>query len=292
MDTRGSYTAHRIFICALFILGQVVILLPKSISLTDILIASAVGLILALAFNLILRKVHFRKHKKITAIIVLPFLVYFFLTCCRDYVVFTDSTKMPNTSAAIIAVFFAVLSIFGGKLHRESLLRLSIVVFIISILILFLLVLFSLPLIKSYRLQFSVNPENILNLLISTFLPSLAAVFFIKGAHKPHSTLLLGMLLGIVILLLLATLCSLVLGEATNLVSYPLATVGGNISIGKGFLRFEGFVYLLIMLTSFIKSAVLVFLIKKAGLILNRKFYKTMLFILPILSAVISVASV
>lgn len=292
MDTRGSYTAHRIFICALFILGQVIILLPKNISLADVLIASAIGVLLALAFNFILRKVHFKKHKKITAIIVLPFLIFFFLTCCRDYVVFTDSTKMPNTSAAIIAVFFTVLSIFGGKLHRESLLRLSIVVFIVSILILFLLGLFSLPLIKSYHLPFSVNPESILSLSVSTFLPSLAAVFFIKGAHKPHSALLSGMLLGIVILLLLATLCSLVLGEATDLVSYPLATVGGNISIGKDFLRFEGFVYLLTMLSSFIKSSVLVFLIKKASLILNRKFYKAMLFILPILAAIISVASV
>lgn len=292
MDTRGSYTIHRIFICALFILGQAVIFLPKGISLADLLISCVIGLLLAMVFNFILTKFHFKKQQKVAAIIVLPFLIFFFLTCCRDYVVFTDSTKMPNTSAAVIAVFFAVLSILGGRLHRESLLRLSIVIFIVAILILFLLVLFSLPLIKQYNLHFGVNYKSILSLLISTFLPSLAVVSFIKGKHNPHSTVFFGMLSGIGLLLLCAFLCSLVLGSVTSLVSYPLATVGGNISIGKGFLRFEGFVYILTMLTSFIKSAVLVFLIKKASLILSRKFYKAMLFILPILAAIISAFAV
>ena len=289
MDTRGGYTVHRVFTCALFILGNTVIFLPKSMGILDLIIAFIIGFFLALAFNLILKKLDLKKCSKALSVLVLPFLLFFFLNCCRDYVIFTDSTKMPNTSAAIIAVFFTVLSIYGGICHREALLRLSIIIFIASAFILTLLILFSVPLIKPSPLDLTVNYKSIISLLISAFIPSLAVTYFIKGEHKRHSALLSGVILGSLLLVFIFLLCRFVLGGVTDVIGFPLATVGGTVSIGKGFLRFEGFVYLFTMLTSFIKAAVIFFLIKKASLNIHKNFYKAMLFILPLLAAFVSI---
>lgn len=292
MDTRGGYAIHRIFICALFLLGNVIIFIPKNISFGDLLVAFLVGFFLAFLFNFIFKKAPLKKYPKLAAVISLPFLSYFFLATCRDYVVFTDSTKMPNTSAAIIAVLFAVLSILGGICKKESLFRLSIVLFIVSVIILLFLTLFSLPMIKITGLDLNLNKDGILDLLIGLVLPAISVVYFIKSGYKRNSTLFFGFVLGGVILVVCFLLCAFTLGSAISQIRYPLATVGGVISMGKGYLRFEGFIYLLTMLTCFIKSSVIFFLIKKASLILNRRFYKIMLAVLPFFAALISVANI
>lgn len=292
MDTRGGFTLHRTFILTLFILGNTIITFGMGTGVSELLVATVFSLVLGLLFNLVLKKITPSKLWRIVAIVLLPLLIYFFLDCCRDYVIFTDTTKMPNTSAAIIAVLFTVLSIYCGSKKREDILRLSIIIFIVIAIILLLLILFSLPLIKTTNIDWTINTNDIFNLFIKAFLPSLVAVYFIKSGQKSRSVIFFGLSVGAFFLLICLLLSHLVLANAQSIVRYSLATVGGTISIGKGFFRFEGFVYLFTMLTCFIKSSVIFYVIKKITLSLGKKFYIALLLILPILAALFSISRI
>ncbi len=295
MESKGGYFWHRTFICALFIAGNALITLPSkdgiNASFLDWFCATVVGITLAVLFSLVIKKAKDNKSLQLLSLVFLPFLFYCFLDCCRDYVIFTDSTKMPNTSAAIIAVIFTVLSIYCGTKKRDTLLRLSVILFLVAALILLFLTLLSLPLVTYKEVRYDLSFDGIYKLLLKAFIPNLAVVYFINYCNRDTFATSLGTTLGAVVLLLILTLNTFVLGNVTNIIKYPLASLGGTISIGKGFSRYEGFIYLLIMITCFIKSSVSVFLIKKLSKNLHQNFYKIVLFLLPVLAVFFSLMS-
>lgn len=269
MQAKDGFFWHRIFICALFIMGNAIITVPLTqngvFGIIGFIVSSSIGLILALATSLIANKLRGKKIntliKKIMCGFWLVFLSSMLYDCCRDYVIFTDTTKMPNSSAIVIAVAFLALSIYCGYGRRSVLLRAAVICFLLCCLVLLALVLFSMPRINIENLNINYTQNGIKDLLFKAFLPSVAVYYFASEQTNGVCTTLLGTLIGIALLVITALLCVAVLGNTINLISYPLATVGGIISIGKGFMRFEGFVYLLIILTSFIKASVLSHLI-------------------------------
>lgn len=269
MQAKDGFFWHRIFICALFIMGNAIITVPLTqngvFGIIGFIISSSIGLMLALATSLIANKLRGKKINNLIKKIICGFWLVFLLSmlydCCRDYVVFTDTTKMPNSSSIVIAFAFLALSIYCGYGRRSVLLRAAVICFLLCCLVLVALVLFSLPRINIENLNINYTQNGIKDLLFKAFLPSIAVYYFASEQTNGICTTLFGTLIGIALLVIPALLCVAVLGNTINLISYPLATVGGIISIGKGFMRFEGFIYLLVILTSFIKASVLSHLI-------------------------------
>ena len=273
MDIKTEdYFPHRVFLCALFLVGNAVIYFPKTADgvcgIYGFLIASALGIVFAGAISFILKKAETlikgeSIKKTVSVMLVLIFLMLFSVTSA-EYVVFTDSTKMPNTSTALIAEVFAVLSIYCGYCSKSTLFRLSVICFLICAFIILMLLLLLLPQSQPVRLLNRLNFKGILSLMLSAFLPTFAAYFFIES-EKGCGAAITGTALGSFILFICYFICTAVLGVAVSEVPYPLAAVSGITSFGGGFSRYEGFIYLMLLLTCFIKCSVLANLIGYLG---------------------------
>ncbi len=270
MQAKDGFFWHRIFLCALFILGNAIITIPLTnengvLGVIDFSVAGIIGFILAATISLIAKKLKNKSTNSILKWVLLGIWLIFLLSilfdCCRDYVIFTDTTKMPNSSAIVIAVAFLALSFYCGYQRRSVLFRASVICFLLCCLILAVLVILSLPRISVSNIYINYTQNGLTQILLKAFLPSIAAYYFVNIDAKGMCASLLGTLFGSIILLICGVLCIMVLGKTLNLIDYPLAMVGGIVSIGKGFMRFEGFVYLIIMLTSFIKASVIIHLI-------------------------------
>lgn len=298
--TGATYRIHSICLITLFVLGNTLLTFPSGEDAASGIYALAFSVITALPFFTIFGKIKLEEPRTLLdgrwgkAIAVPLLAVAFFgtLTCSRDYSLFIDTMRLPNTSLLVITGVFVALSFLLGLGSDKVLYLFSLVGFILVALVLFFIFLFSIPNMKWDYLGFTSTSDvsaifrQGAGIFIHSFGQVLLLVFFLKGAKGGIFRQYIGLavsalLLGITFLNVLG-----VLGLAVTEISYPYITVGEMVSLGVRYSRMEGFTYLVYFICALIKSSLLINVSFKIGSAFGGRFKKALYFVLPAVSLV------
>lgn len=260
-----KYSPHIFSLCALFVLGNAVISMPVSSGVGWFLIFS-ITLSLVLMFfikMLIILSAQSKIIFYITAIVVGVAAIYGATTAFWDYIKFLKAVQMPQASitllsAVLLGVVIAFLSSRITAVYKYSLFVAIIGAVVIVICFLGAIKSFDFSLLKTIfkRPDFEVKD------FLRWFSSVVVLLFLANSQERSVKPIFCGVALGFTALLLCLSQATLTLGNATD-VTYPYLKAVGVISSGSLFTRLDGLVYFLFFVTSLIKMAICIKVIKK-----------------------------
>lgn len=293
-----TFKKHSVCLIAIFILGNTLLTFPSGKDALSGIYALGVAVLLSLPFFGIYGKLAIGKSQEFLsgrfgkALAIPLLLIAFFgtLTCSRDYALFIDTMRLPNTSLIVITGVFVALSFLLGLGTDKVLYLFSLVGLILVAFVLAMIFMLSIPNIKWEYLGYALKPDfpaafrQGVGIFIHSFGQSLLLIFFLKGnrgrtSHQYSGLGLGALLLGITFFNVLG-----VVGNTVTQITYPYITVGEMVSVGVGYSRMEGFTYLVYFLCALIKNSLLVSVSLKIGSAFGGRFKKGLYFILPLVA--------
>ncbi len=260
-----QYSPHIFSLCALFVLGNAVISMPVSSSVGWFLIFS-IALSFVLMFfikMLIILSAQSKIIFYITAIVVGISAIYGATTAFLDYIKFLKAVQMPQASmvllsAVLLGVVIAFLSSRITAVYKYSLFVAVIGAVVIAICFLGAIKSFDFSLLKTIFKK----PDFAVKDFLRWFSPVVVLPFLTKCQGRSVKPIFSGVMLGFTALLLCLSQATLTLGNVAD-VAYPYLKAVGVISSGSLFTRLDGLVYFLFFVTSLIKMAICIKVVKK-----------------------------
>lgn len=293
-----TFKTHSICLIAIFILGNTLLTFPSGRDALSGIYALGVAVLLSLPFFGVYGKLMVSKSQellsgrfwKALAIPLLTIASFGTLTCSRDYALFIDTMRLPNTSLIVITGVFVALSFLLGLGSDKVMYLFSLVGLILVAFVLAAIFILSIPNIKWEYLGYALKPDfpaairQGVGIFIHSFGQSLLLVFFLKGnkgaiSHQYSGLGLGALLLGVTFLNVLG-----VVGRTVTQITYPYITVGEMVSVGVGYSRMEGFTYLVYFLCALIKNSLLINVSIKIGSAFGGRIKKGLYFILPLVA--------
>ena len=307
MLKKQSYFVHSAFLIAIFIVGNTLIYFPmhndiKS-SILGVLIASAVSLLVYIAFAFLTKKIKSVENFKwarpivVISIIITAFLVS--LISAGDYISYVIEFRMDKTPKIIIAVLFLALCFYLANQSSRVILKLALITFIyvfLSITIWFLLSFSQLDFKSALPLEFKLFDvaKSFLTVISQSFLSVVVLIIFLN-ANKTKTSIkmwLIGLMLGMFILMVCMLNILFVFGpDLSNRLDLPYASAMSVINMGKTFSRLEGFSYLNYFACSLIKASSALWVIKKVFNEYFKKHGTTFIFILSLILVLLSLVN-
>ena len=294
----ATFKIHSVCLIAIFILGNTLLTFPSGGDAFSGIYALGVAVLLSLPFFGIYGKLMVGKSQeflsgrfgKALAIPLLTIAFFGTLTCSRDYALFIDTMRLPNTSLIVITGVFVALSFLLGLGADKVMYLFSLVGLIVVAFVLAVIFMLSIPNIKWEYLGYALKPDfpaafrQGVGIFIHSFGQSILLVFFLKGnkgaiSHQFSGLCLGALLLGVTFLNVLG-----VVGRTVAQITYPYITVGEMVKVGVGYSRMEGFTYLVYFLCALIKNSLLVSVSLKIGSAFGGRFKKGLYFILPLVA--------
>lgn len=297
-SSKTTYRKHGIFLIAVFILGNTLLTFPSGTDAKSGIYALGLGLIPAFLFFGIYAKLIEGKPLSLLegkggyaiAIPLLLIALFGIVMCCRDYALFIDTMRLPNTSLYVITGIFVALGFLLGLAQKKVIYLFSLLSLVIVSVVLLIMLLFSIPNMKGEYLGYVLKPDipAIFRQSAGIFIHSLGQcvllIFFLEGGKKSVSQQYLGLGLGTALLGISFFNVLAVLGNITTRLSYPYITVAEMVAFGRGYSRMEGLSYGVYFLCALIKTSVLIKVSVKIAGSIHPKFKNAMYFLLPLVA--------
>ncbi len=300
MSTKNSvtYWHHSVALIAIFILGNTLMKFPSGSDAHSGIYA----LLLILAPSLVVYCLYSKltatgtknlldnKCAKWLAIPIIILSAFSLSICSRDYTLFIDTMRLPNTSMYVIVALLLALGFLLGLKDKKVIYLFSLVGIVFVAVILLLMFIFSIPNMNFEYLSVLLKPDvpaafrQGAGIFINSLGQGIILVFFIDKAKKPLKQQYSGLFIGAVFLLLSFFCVLSVLGALASRVDYPYIAVTEMISFGRGFTRMEGFSYGVYFICVLIKVAVLINVSITAAQALGPRVKKSMYILLPLVS--------
>lgn len=298
---KTTYRWHGICLIALFILGNTLLTFPSGADAQSGIYALGFGLIPSLLFYGIYGKLLGGKGAsellggrfgKAVAPLLLLISGFGLAMCCRDYSLFIDTMRMPNTSLYVITGMFVGLGFLLGLAKKKVLYLFSLLGLLFTVAVLVIILLFSIPNMEGEYLGYMLKPDlpAIFRQGAGVFIHSLGQgillVFFLEGGKKTVSQQYSGLILGALLLGICFFNVLAVLGGLCRELGYPYITVSETVALGTGYSRMEGLSYGVYFICALIKSSLLIRVSLRLASVLSRGFKKAMYVLLPAVSLI------
>lgn len=259
----SHYTSHIFSLCALFVLGNAIILMPfyESGSFLSVLICAALSLLLILLINLLIK--WGEKNKSVlyvVATVISIAAIYGAATTFFDYLKFLKSIQMPQTSGILLSSALLGLIMFFTLNSTSAIFKYSLLVAIIGVIMIAICFIvgirnFEFVGFKTNLLKFNFSIGVFLRLFSAlAVVPLLVWLKFKNTSAKP---LFLGTAAGFFVLCLCIVQSVFTLRVAND-ISYPYLKAVGVISSSSLFTRLDGLVYFVFFVTAVVKITVCV----------------------------------
>lgn len=296
MKNKTLFFTHLVSVCALFILGNAVIILPqKNADEYTFLVYMAVAVISAVLcigvlplVNLVFSQDEINSFSKKLLLAILYIAVAVFALFCAgdtfyDFGKFAGEVLLPDTSRFIIfSVFLLAIAFFCSRRQEDSLkFFLLCFIFCLALIIFFFfatahnysprnIFIFRLPSLKTF---ISGAKPYLSELLFPSLLLPVYQVLVFKKSRK--TALFCGATSGFIILGLCILSSLLLFGaDFAGRLDYPYAAAVSTITVGRLFTRMDGFSYFIYFSASLCKITVCVFIIKSCLKRLDRLLKK------------------
>lgn len=293
-----TYRKHGICLIAVFILGNTLLTFPSGSDAKSGIYALILALIPSLLFFGIYAKLSEGNSSsliegKAGSVVAIPLLLialFGIVMCCRDYTLFIDTMRLPNTSLYVITGIFVALGFLLGLAPKKVLYLFSLLSLIVSSAVLLIMLIFSVPNIKGEYLGYVLKPDipAIFRQGAGIFIHSLGQcvllIFLLDGGKKSVSQQYLGLGFGTALLGLSFFNVLTVLGSITTRLSYPYISVAEMVTFGRGYSRMEGLSYAVYFLCALIKTSVLIKVSVKIAGSIHPRFKRAMYFLLPLVA--------
>ncbi len=297
-ENKITYLKHGICLIAVFILGNTLLIFPSGADAKSGIYALVLALIPSFLFFGIYAKLSEGKagellESKAGRVAVIPLLLLSFfgiVMCCRDYTLFIDTMRLPNTSLYVITGIFVALGFLLGLAPKKVLYLFSLLSLVIVTAVLVIMLIFSIPNMKGEYLGYALKPDipAIFRQGAGVFIHSLGQcvllVFFLDGGKKTVSQQYVGLGVGAALLGLSFFNVLSVLGNITSRLSYPYITVAEMVTFGRGYSRMEGLSYGVYFLCALIKTSLLINVSVKLAGSIHPRFKRVMYFLLPLVA--------
>lgn len=262
---------HKIFLTAVFILGNTVIVFPKGEGCEFALYGLIPALFLTLIMCSIYLKANFRldnyagfANKILTCFFIIFCIVSMGITL-RDYVNFVDNIRLPITSRFIISVVFILITLILGSAKRKVIYLISFYSFIMIAFIFIIMLFLSFNNMNFSNLNLSnFKLSGILNQSLTFYIHSFGQLIIIlmffnnSKANETKKILFGGAIIGyLLILICILNIFSVLGANLVNRIDYSYATVTGMVSFGRNFSRMDGLTYYIYFFASLIKSSII-----------------------------------
>ncbi len=264
--SKELYLKHKIFLIAVFLLGNTVIVFPKGIGVETAIYSLAFSVIPTIILMAVFYKISKFEFLPNTVLKVMIFLlcIIVFIISANDYITFVDAVRLPKTPRFIISTLFVLLSFLLGLMKRRVLYLFSLYAFFIVLGILVLVFVASFNKLTFTDLTIKdFNFKDIVRQSLTFFIHSFGELtipflLLLKLKNKENNRILnLGVLFGFLIILTYVLNIMLVLGSATaKVVEYPYSTLTSLVSFGRNFSRLDGFTYYVYFFSTLIKCAI------------------------------------
>ncbi len=285
----SAYLKHKIFLTAVFLLGNTVIVFPKGAASQFSFYGCLLALLFNIAFCFIIANI---KNMPNIFVLKILFAVFCFIILgitLRDYVNFVDTARLPQTPRFLISVIYIFISVYLGVNHKKAIYLFSFFSFFIIFAVFIIMLILSVNKISLSNLNLkNFNFSGVLNQSLTFYIHSFGQLIvltqFFKNLPKQKTKVIYfgGGLIGFVMILIyvfniLAVLGTNVLGN----INYPYATLTGMVSFAGNYSRMDGFTYYLYFFSTLIKSAVIINVI--INLFKNKKIIIILIFISMVL---------
>lgn len=223
------------------------------------------------------------KSSKITLIFrgIIYTLTNFYLLVTAVFIVkefceYANSVVLPNVPISVLFALIVILAIISALGKLDKLLKTSLILFFVTALFSIVIFVFSVPKMDfKYIVPTSMfNIKNVLQnsgiIYIRTFGEVITPIILIGGLKKAREIFVSNILAGgIILLCILNTLLVFGGGFAATL-KYPYSEAVSAVNLGDIFSRMDGFVYIIIFITSYMKIALILYSVKELG----KKLYR------------------
>ena len=257
-----NHKIHKIFLIAIFLLGNTVIAFPKGQGIEYAVIALAVAVLPTLFLISCIIKIKEIDSKLF--IFLLAFFAFFtLLVSVRDYASFVDTVRLPKTPKLVILIIFSALFCFMGTLKNRVIYHFSLFSLIFTGIIFIFVLIFSInkldfEYIIPDKLELSVLIRQSLTFFVHSFGQLIIPFYFIgKSGEENKNYLRFGTLLGFVLISVYVLNILLVLGgEVAYQVEYPYAALTSLVTFSGNYSRLDGFTYFVYFYSNLIKCSV------------------------------------
>lgn len=287
MKNKTVYFTHSLSLCALFVLGNAIIILPRAnadeFSFLGYLISCVVALLLFFIINPLIKNLfcedilkNSKPFKKFLLYLLYAAICIASLWCAADtfgdFIEFVSKVILPDTSLFLIAVTFLAIVIFFVLKSQEAILKFSLLSFwfiVIAVLFFFIATFknFDFRNIFIFRLgDIKTIIKNTSPYILNPVLPSMLLPIYItlslKGKHTANT--FSGILSGLIILGVCILSAMLIFGpQFAGELKFPYSSAVSTVTVGRLFTRMDGFSYFIYFACALIKINVCSFIILK-----------------------------
>ncbi len=270
---KGSFSAHKTALYALFILGEAGIIIPyengNDKNFLGFLLAVLIGLPIIYLLCFLARKIEnpskseFKKY----FIAMIYFLVAVFslslgVDCFNSFLGFAADYILPNASPYLIGLIFSSVIAVVCFSKREAFYKLGLISAVASAFMLFILFLFSVPQFDNDKIMLLSFPKikDVLVQAFSYLKQTLSPViilpffqdFFLKENNK--KSILKGYIIGSMFLAVCLLNSLLIFGnELSAKLDFPYSEAISTVTAGNIFMRLDGFSYYVFFMSCLIK---------------------------------------
>lgn len=284
MNSKTNYSLHTIFLSALFLMGNTVIVLPFSSSddktflgyITAFFISFAVIFLISPAADKLYCKRDFKSpFQKVVFILLYSFTAILALIeayrCFYQYSSFVSRTVLQSVSPFLISAIFALIAIYLSFRHSSIVLKFSLFSFV---LVFIAVVAFFIMSFKNFRLDnISLlqmpSPKELFSqtspYILKVFLPFFLILVYrnCEFGKTDKKQALWGFTLGGITLALTLLNSILLFGaDFCAKLSFPYASAISTVTVGYLFSRMDGFSYFIYFACCLIKISVCIGIIK------------------------------
>lgn len=285
MKKQIVFFTHSVAACALFILGDAVIIMPQNaankFTFLGFLISFVSGLALIAITAPFLNRIFLadtathRITKKIILAIIYSLTALFALWCAgctfKNFSAFANEVMLGEISKALAIIIFCAVVLYFSLHRQENILKFCLLAFwlVVAVAVFFFLAcitrynfrnafIFNIP---SYKELISQTKPYILNPLIpSLILPVYNSLVF---KNKSSRAVLTGLTVGFAVLGICILNSILLFGtEFAGELAFPFSSAVSTVTVGRLFTRLDEFSYFVYFITSLIKITVSIYVLK------------------------------
>ena len=116
----SAYLKHKIFLTAVFLLGNTIIVFPKGAGAKFSFYGCLLAFLLNIAFCFVISNIKNMPNIFILKILLAVFCFVILGITLRDYVNFVDTARLPQTPRFLISVIYIFISVYLGVNHKKA----------------------------------------------------------------------------------------------------------------------------------------------------------------------------
>ncbi len=260
--TTTKYAPHIVATSALFTLGNAIVLMPM-LNFFGVGISFILSLLIVWFVSFLLKSAQKNKVVSLcTTLVICIAAIYGAATTFLDYVRFLKSEQMPQTSIILLAITFAAIVVIFAKSKIHAIYKYSLFVFVVLVAIMLLSFMGGFKFFEYKNLntdKYIFSAKEYIRFFSSIIV--LSIVF--KNDNQSIKPTICGVSVGFLFVFIALFQSVLTLGANADAV-YPYLKSVGVISSGSLFTRLDGAVWFLFFVTSLIKIAVCIKVVKNS----------------------------